>query len=148
MNKETSILEEISRKYNKSLQEEKLILQQELKNLENMLQRKRDYYYKANKQIIKDAIKSEINIIQKYRDAVGQEIEEIKYLYSQKRIDNLFKTIETLELVCILHGIFDYKVFVMMGKDYLLHQVKEAQKDGYVIVPHKIKKHLNLPDNE
>jgi predicted aldo/keto reductase-like oxidoreductase len=121
-------------------------MENERLQLSKLIERKKDYLKRVDKQNVRDMIKAEINIIMNYVDAADNKYEH------DSLIDNLYieslekstelqkKQIEMFELICLMHGINDLNHYMDSGKNFLISELKRDQQDGVIRVPNQLKK--------
>lgn len=123
-------------------------MQQELQLIQKLLERKKAYLQRVENEKAKQAIKAEINIIERFITAATVEASnrnhDFKALNTEltKKVNQLENTKRCLELVCIMHGIIDYPLFVARGEKLLLNEIKFDMQENCRRVPTEIKKHL------
>ncbi len=86
-------------------------MQHELHLMQKLIERKKAYLQRVEKQNVKDALQAEINIIERYMLAVNNQLidnERTQHInHLQKQIELLQLQKMKLEGICLLHGIDD-----------------------------------------
>lgn len=120
----------------------------ELAQLEKLLERKKEYYLKTEKQNVKDAVQAEINIIENFIDAVqtklidDSEVSQQYIISLEKKLKQLEQLNLTLETICLMHGIDDWKVFLMAGSNFVLSELKLDRAQNCIRVPNQLRKFI------
>lgn len=66
-----------------------------------------------------------------------------------KQFEKLNHTIESLEAICIIHGIIDFPVWVNKGSGYLVDEAVQHYKENILVLPRALKEWINkLPEQE
>lgn len=118
-------------------------MQHELKQLQKLIERKKEFLDRCEKPKMQAAIKAEINIIQKFIQAAQTAIADnptfLALLDSVKRENKAKDTIKSLECICIIHGINDYPALMNKDLKILMDEVLELRDENQVRVPEKLK---------
>lgn len=123
-------------------------MQQELELINRLVDRKKAYLQKVQNERMKQAIQAEINIIERFVGAINLFIEQSRQeakehtTHLEKRLVAMEKTKRCLELVCIMHGVIDYQLFVARGEKLLLNEIQFDMQENCRRVPTEIKEHL------
>ena len=113
------------------------------KRLNDLIERKIVFLGKAEKTIIKEIVKTEINILNNYKNAVQSEFidlfNQIEKLQKQKKEDS--EKIKKLFLICQLHGI-DISIFANLQNELLAFELKRDKENGILRVAEKLRKFI------
>ncbi len=121
-------------------------MQHELDMLRKLLERKKQYLTSVEKQNIRDAIQAEINIMENVIVSTAIKIDSdfqatTQYIKSlETTITQLQQINVTLETICLMHGIDDWKVYLMQGSNYLKSELDRDKKENCVRVPNQLRK--------
>lgn len=127
---------------NSSYESNKLVFERAVKKLQNSLQ----YLVDNDKISIKSiAIQNSIirsliefyNFSESYISQLEIELFQIEF-EKGKEIEQHLNTIVCLESTCLLHGIYDYPMWVYQGSKFLLEEVKRLHEANTVFVPSKL----------
>lgn len=114
--------------------------------LNKLIDRKKLYLLKVENQNIRDALQSEINIMQNVIVSTTNRIENdlretSQYIKSLETTINKLQQINvTLETICLMHGIDDWKVFLLQGSNYLQNELDRDKQENCVRVPNQLRK--------
>ncbi len=118
-------------------------MQKELSQLEQLIERKKKYLFGVTEQRIINAVTVEINIIENFITAVKEKIlEHNEYLnLSEKKIEQLEDNTFKYQGVLLLHGVhpFEWERFVAGKKEFIIHEVKQAQAGSYIQIAEAIR---------
>lgn len=116
-------------------------MQDQITQLEKLIERKKAYFLRAEKQNIRDVVQVEINILQNTVLAMQQSIEAefLNEIASSEKETKMYEAVKSLEAICLMHGIDDYPMYYKKGLNILIGTLKELVKKEEVIIPNQLK---------
>lgn len=119
-------------------------MNKEIAQLQKLVERKKAYLLRLENPRAIDAIKAEINILQNTINAMIIETENKQALERFREDKDLkqYEDIKTLKIICLLHGINDYPVFIMQGLQHLEHELKWDRSENCVRIPNQLRKNF------